>query len=226
MTKPAAAYLLLGAAAAYGAGAAYPHWGAALLGWTAAAFLAAGGVYLAGRPGGYGKQPDGRLAPWSWALFGPLLGLNRLLLLLVGGRRERAFSRVAPAVFLGRAPLAGDEPFLRAAGIRAVLDVTAEFPATAWARGEVAYRNLPVLDATPPPVEVLREGVRWLAEQAAEGPVLVHCALGYQRSATFAAAYLLAAGLADSPAAAEAALRRARPGVALSPGQRRVLGAW
>ena len=59
----------------------------------------------------------------------------------------------------------------------------------------------------------------------AEGPVLVHCALGHGRSATFVAAYLLAEGLAASLPEALDLLRRVWPGVRLSDAQRRLLEA-
>jgi len=220
--KPAAAYLLLGAAAGVGAVQLFPGWPALPLVATAVAFVGAGAAYLRGAPAMWGKRPNGRLAPWAWVLFWPLLTLNWLLLLAAGGRGARAFSEIAPGVFLGRLPLLGDEPYLRSLGVRAVLDVTAEFPALPEVRA-LGYRSLPVLDGTAPSPEALREGATWLAARAAEGPVLVHCALGYQRSAAFAAAYLLATGQAPSLAAAEEALRAARPGVALTEGQRAAL---
>ncbi|MFK8333474.1 dual specificity protein phosphatase family protein, partial [Pseudomonas sp. BJa5] len=46
-----------------------------------------------------------------------------------------------------------------------------------------------------------------------QGPLLVGCALGYSRSATAVAAWLLYSGRAKSVDAAVAIIRRARPGI-------------
>ena len=63
-------------------------------------------------------------------------------------------------------------------------------------------------------------------ELAGERPTLLCCALGYGRSATVAAAWLLASGRAADLDEAIDQIRRVRPGIALSPSHRRELAAW
>ncbi|WP_183141850.1 dual specificity protein phosphatase family protein, partial [Pseudomonas syringae group genomosp. 3] len=55
------------------------------------------------------------------------------------------------------------------------------------------------------------------------GPLLVCCALGYSRSATAVAAWLLYSGRATSVDNAAALIRAARPGVVLREGHLQVL---
>ena len=65
-----------------------------------------------------------------------------------------------------------------------------------------------------------------LAALSAARPTLLCCALGYGRSATVAAAWLLASGRAAGVDDAMAMVRRARPGAVLTPAHRRQLAAW
>ncbi|MFP9015513.1 dual specificity protein phosphatase family protein, partial [Pseudomonas aeruginosa] len=66
---------------------------------------------------------------------------------------------------------------------------------------------------------------RLLVGRRAQGPLLVACALGYSRSATLVAAWLLLSGRAADVESAVAVLRRARPQVLLGEAQRRTLAA-
>jgi protein-tyrosine phosphatase len=76
-----------------------------------------------------------------------------------------------------------------------------------------------VLDGTPPSAEQLSRAVRWIDEQRARGPVLVHCAAGHGRSATVVLAWLVSCGEFADVETGLANLRRLRPGVALKPRQ-------
>lgn len=138
-------------------------------------------------------------------------------------RRGAPSAEVAPGIWLGRAPGRADWRHLPAAS---VLDLTAEFNLRAAALA-LPHRSVPLLDlAVPTPTE-LAEAVAALDALAAQHrPVLVHCALGYSRSAVVVAAWLLHTGLAATPAQAETQLRAARPQVLLGAGHRAALAAF
>ena len=94
-------------------------------------------------------------------------------------------------------------------GVVAVLDLTAEIPERPELIG-LPYLNLPVLDLTAPSPATLSRAAEFVAAHRPHGRVLVHCALGYGRSACVAAACLLAAGEVPDVASAvsQVCLRR------------------
>ena len=190
-----------------------------LLIWTGAAFLIVAAGYAGVGPAVFGKQPDGRLQPGRRLLLLPYLLLIELL-----WHGQRLFQRapgsheVAPGVWLGRRPLAGELP----AGVRLVVDLTCEFPRGALLEG-AEYCSLPCLDAAAPDPAAFAATVNRASQ--AEG-VYIHCALGHGRSATLAAAVLVARRIAASAEEAERMLTRIRPGVGLCPAQRRLLADY
>lgn len=147
---------------------------------------------------------------------------------------ERALSRepfadeVAPALWVGKAPLFWEGRDVHARKVTAVLNMCYEFHDTArLRRAQLQYRRLPVLDGTAPSLERLVAAVDWCVEQLDAGrTVLVHCAQGHGRSATVAAAVLLHRGHASSPEEAIRLMREARPRVRLSAHQRGVLESF
>src|SRR5205085_1167616 len=156
---------------------------------------------------------DGRLR-WS----GLLLLAPYLLLNLLAFHVYRWFSRsstvgqAAPNLFFGRRLTVSEA---RAAGVQTwigVLDLAGEFGEVGPLRGVPRYRSLAVLDATAPTEEQLRDAVSWLRETLQLGPVYVHCALGYGRTATVVLAYLLSIRAAETIKAGLAHLRAVRPG--------------
>jgi protein-tyrosine phosphatase len=189
-----------------------------LLAYPAASFLALAVAYAGAGPSLFGKRPDGRLAWWSYLLLGPVLSLLWAVWYLQKSlSAEPASHEVAPGVWVGRRPSARDLP----TGVAHVVDPTAEFPAARGVVAGYAYRSLPTLDGVAPD----DAGFRALAEFVAglDAPVYLHCAMGHGRSATLAASVLILRGLAPDVRTAEEALRRARPGVRLTPAQRRLL---
>src|SRR5262249_1982755 len=90
-----------------------------------------------------------------------------------------------------------------------VVDLVAEYPAPRWVRALPGYRNLPILDgAEPPSREAFLDVVRDLRDVT--GDVLVHCDSGRGRAPTWAAALLIARGLAPDVDSALALVRAGR----------------
>ena len=206
-----------------------PGWAARLpLFWVSSSFLLAAAAYAGLGPGLLGKRPDGTLPAWSYVVHGPFLLLGLVTMRAVHfATPEPPFHEVAPGVVLGRRPTRRDREQFRALGVSAVLDLTAELPASAALSGAERYRTLPVLDAEPPSPAQLADAVRWIDAALAEGrKVLVHCALGHGRSATVVAAWRLAHGAPGDALDVEATLRRTRPGVRFTPPQHLALEAW
>lgn len=173
-----------------------------------------------------GKQAHGSIVLWRWLVLWPyhmanVLNLHLMALL----SRENAADEVAPGLFVSRRLTLLDRHLLTEGKIAAVLDATAEFPRLGALRGK-AYWCCPLLDMTAPTVDQLAEGVAFVLEQRQHGPVLIHCAAGHGRSATFAAAVLLSDGEASDPDEAIEMLQSKRPGIHLNHEQIRALQAF
>lgn len=148
------------------------------------------------------KNKNGGVSLASYWLFMPLrpfLWLNRLLWTW----REPAAIEISDGVYLGRFPTRAE-----AAAYATVIDMTGEVIApkniaTQW-------QSFPSLDlASPDPVHV-QNAV--LALEQAQRPVLVCCALGFQRSANVAAQWLVTNGYAsDRKQAIELLRKSGRP---------------
>ncbi len=179
-------------------------------GWLAAAYGGAG-------PGALGKRPDGRRSPWAIPPLVPYFALNALIFRAYRRLSPRPpWTAVAPRLFLGRRPVAGE----CSERWPAVLDLAAEFPESRTLRAADRYLSLPVLDATAPTAEQLERALSWLDESISSGPVYVHCALGHGRSASVVIAHWLRRGVFASVEDAEAHLGWIRPGVRLNRAQR------
>ena len=88
-----------------------------------------------------------------------------------------------------------------------------------------AYHALPVLDLTAPTPAQCLEAAQAIERLREHGPLLVCCALGYSRSASAVAAWLLHSGRASTVDEALAIIRTARPDVVLHANHRQALGA-
>ncbi|HRH73459.1 MAG TPA: phosphatase PAP2/dual specificity phosphatase family protein [Zoogloea sp.] len=167
-------------------------------------------------PAGFQKR-NGRHALGAALLLAPYT-LGAWLNSRLWTRNSPAPGLIADGVWLGRLP---DSRAMRSGGFRALLDLTAELPAP---KGDWAYMQLPWLDLVPPDSARLEEAAAAIERLRQHGPVLVCCALGYSRSASAVAAWLLATGRASSVDAALAILQQARPRVVLGPRIREGLG--
>lgn len=185
------------------------------LAWPALAVTAVGFGYLGLGPGVFGKREDGTLRGPHFALLLPYHVVAWLRVRWDAWRhREDAWNEVAPGLFLGRIVGAEGLP----PGTRVVVDLTSEFAISAATRSGRDYHCLPALDTSVPSYDAFARLARRIA--AHPGPVYVHCAAGHGRSATFAAALLIARGRAGDVESAEAMLRAARPTVRLHGAQR------
>jgi protein-tyrosine phosphatase len=208
-----ATYYGLGAvAAALLAAGTWPK--GAWLVWPAAVLMLVMAAYCGLGPGIYRKE-HGRVPLSTRVLLAPVL-LGQHLSLFYYRRRCPAWDDVCPGVLIGRVLNDAEAADAVHEGVTAVLDVTAEF-SEAEPFLAVKYRHLPILDLTAPMLQQLRDAVQFIAAEAEQGTVYVHCKIGYSRSAAVVGAYLLHRGLAATAEEAAAVLRKARPSIVIRP---------
>ncbi|SIP88748.1 phosphatase PAP2/dual specificity phosphatase family protein [Aquipseudomonas alcaligenes] len=182
--------------------------------WPCASLLLVALSYALFDVAGFQKHTDGSLsAASSWLLAPYLLGawINSRL----WTRQHPQADQVIEGIWLGRVPTAAE-----AMSFSAVLDLSAELPVRLPGK---TYRNLPLLDLIAPDSEACRQGAELIEQLRQQGPLLVCCALGYSRSATLVAAWLLHSGRASSVEQAIAMIRAARPRIVLGDAQRKAL---
>jgi protein-tyrosine phosphatase len=120
-------------------------------------------------------------------------------------RKLPAAVEVADRVFLGRAP---DRKEL--AAYSSVVDMTAEFPARRIPG--LNWHSIPSLDLLALTPESIRAGALAVDDARRNGPVLVCCALGFQRSAAVVACWLVRSGRAtNAKTAADHLMTLGRP---------------
>lgn len=201
--------LALLACAAWLGGAAW------VLAWPAIAVTTVGLGYLGLGPGVFGKRPDGTIRTPHFVLLFPYHVVAWLRVrwdALV--HREAPWNEVAPGLYLGRVVGPDGLP----PGTRVIVDLTSEFAVPAATRANREYYLLSTLDTSVPRYDDFARIAREVAAHA--GPTYVHCAAGHGRSATFAAALLIAKGSAHDVNGAVAMLVAARPAVHLHRAQR------
>ena len=164
---------------------------------------------------GFQKRADGSQSCAVRWLLAPYLAAAWVNSRLWTLRHPQA-DEVCDGVFLGRLPARGE-----ATQFASIIDLCAELPVHP-APGQ-HYRSLPCLDLVVADSERCREAASAIQALREHGPMLVCCALGYSRSASVVAAWLVLSGRCANVDAAEALIRRARPGVVLYPAHRRLL---
>ena len=182
--------------------------------WPAFAF-GVGAFGYAGFGAGIYRKSAGRLTWLTMALLGPLLFLQWLSWIYYRGKSPR-WSEVTPQVWIGALPTESDARDALAAGVTAVLDLTAEFSETQPLL-QMRYQNIPVLDLTAPNGSQLLEAVRFIEAESARGIVFIHCKAGYSRTAGAVGAWMLATERARSVGDAVAQLEALRPGIVIRP---------
>lgn len=178
------------------------------LAWLSAALALVALNYLALGPRGFAKHHGGGVA-WAahWVLAPYRMGawLNSRW----WTRAAPLPREIVPGVWLGRVP--GKADHMQAAWA-SIVDLTAEFTAPR----RLPTRAVPMLDLVAPEPAQLRRAARAIeAQHRRFGSVLVHCALGYSRSAAALATWLAMYGHAASIPEAAALIRRARPQIVL-----------
>ncbi len=166
--------------------------------------------YLSFGAPGFQKQADGRLSPAATALLAPYL-LGAWINSRLWTYRSPAPSQVVEGIHLGRLPSRGD-----LAGYAALVDLCAELPLRSV---PAAYCSLPSLDLLAPDSATCLQAAQAIERLRHGGPLLVCCALGYSRSATAVAAWLLHSGRCQDVDTAVELIRQARPQVVLGPQQ-------
>ena len=189
-----------------------------------------GGLYAAAslfrvNPGPIFKDRWGRLRHWSRPFIWPYLIFE-----YVAWRQHRKrgheliFEQVSEGLWLGSRPVEEDLPALRAAGINAVLDLTAEMQDPPELRRSSRYLCVPTLDGCAPGLADFAAGTEFVKACRAEGrSVLIHCTFGHGRSAALMAASMVALGLARSADEALGQLKKLKRRIFLSREQRGML---
>ena len=196
-----------------------------LLLWPSLSFSLVAAAYAGLGPSLFAKTQAGTLPPRTVLMLGPYLLLSWVGWLALRALQGKApWAQVAPEIFLGRRLEEHELP----AGSALIVDLTCEFSTRHPARPARRYLCLPTLDATAPEAAAFRGLIEEL--RAVNDKIYIHCAAGYGRSATVAAALLIARGLAETPEEAEERLQESRPGVKLNAEQRGLLrdfaGTW
>jgi protein-tyrosine phosphatase len=176
--------------------------------WPAVALAMVALNYLLFGAGGFQKQANGRLSPAATVLLAPYL-LGAWINSRLWTYRQPAPSQVVEGIYLGRLPASKDLE-----GFTALVDLCAELPLQ---RKPAHYCSLPSLDLVAPDVLTCQRAAAAIERLRHHGPLLVCCALGYSRSATAVAAWLLHSGRCKDVNAAVELIRQARPKVVLGP---------
>lgn len=184
--------------------------------WLGANMLLLGVAYTRNDTEVFGKQSGGTLSMVRVAFFMPWLLFTWGVWHLCRMLPEPAVQRINDKLSIGRRLLPHELP----SGIDVILDLTSEFHEPAAVRNRVRYLSLPVLDAGAPKPSSLMTAIQSLGP---EEHVFIHCAQGHGRTAIAAIALLLHRGETGNVADGLLFLQTVRPGVNLSPVQRRCL---
>jgi len=176
-----------------------------LLLWPALSLAIMSTAYLKGN-GNVFRKSEGRIPVSSRVTLGAYL-FGMFVRRLFYKNRFPAWREIAPGIYCGRLPTRTDITALKALGITAVLDMTAEHSETraflvtdsqptmrraeksGYLNNTIEYLNVPVLDLTQPSREQLEIAAAFIGGHCSQGRVYVHCALGISRSLSAVTAY-------------------------------------
>jgi protein-tyrosine phosphatase len=174
--------------------------------WPALALALVAANYAAFGAAGFQKAGDGHMSLAARVLLAPYLA-GAWINSRIWTRNEPVQAAVADGVAIGRIPSARDS-----AAFAAIVDLSAEMPLL---HDHAGWHAFPALDLVAPQPSILREAASAIERARENGTVLVCCALGYSRSASAVAAWLLITGRASSAEDAAARVRKVRPRIVL-----------
>lgn len=183
--------------------------------WPGVSFALVGCAYGGLGPSVFGKRCDGRLPVGRSILLLPYVLLAWASWAAV--RRvtsEPACSEVAPGLWIGRRPVARELP----PDVKLVVDLTCELWEPRSVRRAAEYLCVPALDERFLPDQRAAALICQLAPMP--GTILIHCAQGHGRSATLAAAVMVARGVAADLDEARRQIAAVRPRIRIHPSQR------
>ena len=176
--------------------------------WASFAAFIGSSAYLFNMPHFFGKE-DGTLG-----LLPTILTLPYLL--LVRGiwwtrkylSSEATYNEVAPNIYVGRRPLAGELP----ENVSLVVDLTCEFSENRSIREGRQYVCVPTMDGSvPPDVDAFQTVMDTVVSY--DGTIYIHCAYGHGRAALMGAATLVGKGIAANTEEAYSMMKQKRPGI-------------
>lgn len=174
--------------------------------WPALALALVAANYAVFGADGFQKGADGRISLAARVLLAPYLA-GAWINSRIWTRNEPVQALVDDGVAIGRVPSRRDST-----AFVSIVDLSAEMLAL---HGHDGWHAYPTLDLVAPPPSTLREAAAAIERARENGAVLVCCALGYSRSASAVAAWLLITGRASSMQDAVERVRHVRPRIVL-----------
>jgi protein tyrosine phosphatase (PTP) superfamily phosphohydrolase (DUF442 family) len=154
----------------------------------------------------------GLLRDWltQRGVFPILLRVYTQIARIITGRPIYRYSQITPQLYVGGQHRLHGWASMQERGITAVVNMRKRHDDLVRGVAPERYLHLPTRDNTPPTLEQLQEGARFIAEEIENGgTVYVHCGVGVGRAPTMVAAYLVSTGM--TPREAWRTIRRVRP---------------
>ncbi len=158
--------------------------------WPSLALAIVASGYLGAGPGVFQKRPDGTVSFASLWLLAPYR-LGAVVNRYWWTRKLVPSVLICRGVHLGRFPKRSELP-----AYAAVIDLTSEMTRPLGCEND--WHAFPTLDLIPVPPGNLEKAAEAIEHARSKGPVLVCCALGFQRSAAAVAVWLLRCGHANT----------------------------
>lgn len=139
------------------------------------------------------------------------------------GHPDWKYSEISPNLYLGGQHRPKGWQAMEKHGITAVVNMREDhYSDLTHSIGGKKHLHLITRDNTPPKLEDLVEGVKFISQEIDDGgKVYIHCGVGVGRAPTMTAAYLISTGM--SPDEAMKAIQKVRPFVHLTGKQRGIL---